>query len=158
MCSFYLQAFTYPSLSLSLSLLFHISPSLIHLLSPHSTRRISPLVNWGTLECIYPRYPDINQISITELERYDALYILWRILYPVLIIFVDVSSGTNITPNMFNIGFLFINWRCRNFISCSVLFVIVPVFCFCLFVFHFYVDLFFLTSFLIFFSVYFYLF
>jgi chloride channel 7 len=36
---------------------------------PHSSRRVSPLVNWGTLECIYPRYPDVDQLEISDLER-----------------------------------------------------------------------------------------
>jgi chloride channel 7 len=37
---------------------------------PTSSKRISPLVNWGTLECVYPRYPDIGQVTITPLERH----------------------------------------------------------------------------------------
>lgn len=41
---------------------------------PKSQRRISPLVNWGTLECIYPRYPDVDDLSITEVERYRKYY------------------------------------------------------------------------------------
>jgi chloride channel 7 len=36
---------------------------------PNSSRRISPLVNWGTLECVYPKYPDVSQITITEQDR-----------------------------------------------------------------------------------------
>jgi hypothetical protein len=36
---------------------------------PNSSRRISPLVNWGTLECIYPRYPLIEHLSISEIDR-----------------------------------------------------------------------------------------
>ena len=54
-------------LSLTLSSSLTLSFSLPH--TTCSTRRISPLVNWGTLECIYPRYPDIHQIDITELDR-----------------------------------------------------------------------------------------
>lgn len=40
---------------------------------PFSTRRISPLVNWQTLECIYPRYPEIEDLQILESERLDRL-------------------------------------------------------------------------------------
>ena len=36
---------------------------------PNSSRRISPLVNWGTLECIYPKYPDIDHLKISEIDR-----------------------------------------------------------------------------------------
>lgn len=32
-------------------------------------KRLSPLVNWGTLECIYPRYPDIEDITISDYDR-----------------------------------------------------------------------------------------
>lgn len=38
---------------------------------PNSERRISPLVNWGTLECVYPRYPQIFQLSIDDSSRFD---------------------------------------------------------------------------------------
>ena len=54
-------------IKLSLTISFSLTFSLPH--TTYSTRRISPLVNWGTLECIYPRYPDIHQIDITELDR-----------------------------------------------------------------------------------------
>lgn len=33
---------------------------------PH---RISPMVAWDTLECIYPRYPDLDQLNITDIDR-----------------------------------------------------------------------------------------
>jgi hypothetical protein len=36
---------------------------------PTSQNRISPLVNWGTLECIYPHYPDVLDLSLTEQDR-----------------------------------------------------------------------------------------
>jgi hypothetical protein len=26
--------------------------------------RLSPLVNWGTLECLYPDYPNINDLDV----------------------------------------------------------------------------------------------
>lgn len=32
-------------------------------------RNMSPIVNWGTLECVYPDYPDISSLSISESER-----------------------------------------------------------------------------------------
>lgn len=32
-------------------------------------RRVSPLLNWSTLERIYPRYPHINDIRILERVR-----------------------------------------------------------------------------------------
>jgi chloride channel 7 len=38
---------------------------------PRSAERLSPLVNWGTLECIYPNYPnvsDLDPVSTTEAE------------------------------------------------------------------------------------------
>ena len=43
---------------------------------PHSKRRISPLVNWQTLECIYPRYPDTDDLNVSESDRYIALLCL----------------------------------------------------------------------------------
>ena len=36
---------------------------------PMSPRRISPLVNWGTLECIYPKYPDVDQLKVSDTDR-----------------------------------------------------------------------------------------
>ena len=36
---------------------------------PNSLRRISPLVNWGTLECIYPKYPDVDHLKVSESDR-----------------------------------------------------------------------------------------
>lgn len=36
---------------------------------PNDVRRISPLVNWGTLECVYPKYPDVENLKVSELER-----------------------------------------------------------------------------------------
>lgn len=36
---------------------------------PNTSSRISPLVNWATLEIVYPHYPTIDQIKITEYER-----------------------------------------------------------------------------------------
>jgi hypothetical protein len=39
--------------------------------SPSS--RMSPLLDWFTLESIYPRYPSIHNIEITELERHSWL-------------------------------------------------------------------------------------
>lgn len=41
--------------------------------------RLSPLVNWGTLECIYPNYPDLEDFQLTDRER---LY--WLDLRPYL--------------------------------------------------------------------------
>lgn len=34
-----------------------------------SSKRLSPLVNWGTLECIYPRYPDVDGLKISDQDR-----------------------------------------------------------------------------------------
>ena len=31
--------------------------------------RIYPLVAWGTLECIYPRYPDVDQLNLSDADR-----------------------------------------------------------------------------------------
>jgi hypothetical protein len=39
---------------------------------PDSTR-ISPLLNWSTLECVYPRYPDTDELIISEQDRYRVL-------------------------------------------------------------------------------------
>jgi chloride channel 7 len=36
---------------------------------PYSKKRISPLVNWGTLECPYPRYPDVDKLTISDIDR-----------------------------------------------------------------------------------------
>ena len=36
--------------------------------NPLSSQRLSPLVNWGTLEGIYPVYPDIADLQINEIE------------------------------------------------------------------------------------------
>ena len=48
---------------------------------PTSEGRISPLVNWGTLECVYPRYPQISQLSIDDSSR----FLIWpfEIFFPV---------------------------------------------------------------------------
>ena len=43
---------------------------------PNSERRISPLVNWGTLECVYPRYPQIFQLSVDDSSRFDSIILL----------------------------------------------------------------------------------
>lgn len=32
-------------------------------------RNMSPIVNWGTLECMYPDYPDVGSLSVSESER-----------------------------------------------------------------------------------------
>eukprot|EP01038_Epipyxis_sp_PR26KG_P004229 gene4229-6005_t len=52
---------------------------------PTSSKRISPLVNWGTLECIYPRYPDINDLVISDSDR-----LFWLDLRP----YIDSSPYT----------------------------------------------------------------
>ena len=31
--------------------------------------RVSPLVNWGTLECVYPKYPDVEDLNVSENDR-----------------------------------------------------------------------------------------
>ena len=36
---------------------------------PNDVRRISPLVNWGTLECVYPNYPDVEHLKLLEVDR-----------------------------------------------------------------------------------------
>ena len=36
---------------------------------PNDVRRISPLVNWGTLECVYPNYPDVEHLKLLEADR-----------------------------------------------------------------------------------------
>lgn len=36
---------------------------------PTTSNRLSPLVNWATLEIIYPNYPTIEQIAVTEYQR-----------------------------------------------------------------------------------------
>jgi chloride channel 7 len=36
---------------------------------PNSAYRISPLVNWGTLECIYPKYPQIEDLTVSDTDR-----------------------------------------------------------------------------------------
>ena len=36
---------------------------------PNSTERISPLVNWDTLECMYPDYPMIEDLEVSERDR-----------------------------------------------------------------------------------------
>ena len=52
---------------------------------PNSSSRISPLVNWDTLECVYPRYPEVGELSITELDRCS-----WLDLRP----YIDCSPYT----------------------------------------------------------------
>lgn len=34
-----------------------------------TTRRVSPLISWGAMERIYPRYPTIGSVRLTEEER-----------------------------------------------------------------------------------------
>ena len=36
--------------------------------NPNSIERMSPLVNWGTLEHIYPHYPDVTDINLSEAD------------------------------------------------------------------------------------------
>ena len=36
---------------------------------PDDIRRVSPLVNWGTLECVYPNYPDTEHINVRDVDR-----------------------------------------------------------------------------------------
>ncbi len=50
---------------------------------PNSEERISPLVNWGTLERIYPHYPKIEDLNITTRDRQ-----CWLDLRP----YIDFSS------------------------------------------------------------------
>ena len=38
-------------------------------IDPNSEERISPLVNWDTLECVYPDYPRIEEIEISHRDR-----------------------------------------------------------------------------------------
>jgi hypothetical protein len=43
---------------------------------------VSPLLNWSTLERIYPRYPHINDIHILErVSRLDEYHYTVPILY-----------------------------------------------------------------------------
>lgn len=39
-------------------------------MDPTSQHRVSPLVNWTALECIYPRYPTIENLQISDSERF----------------------------------------------------------------------------------------
>lgn len=32
-------------------------------------QRLFPLVAWGTLECVYPRYPDVDQLHLSDADR-----------------------------------------------------------------------------------------
>lgn len=44
-------------------------------------RRVSPLLNWSTLERIYPRYPHINDIRILERVRDCPAYgVVWVLI------------------------------------------------------------------------------
>ena len=36
---------------------------------PPTDTRVFPLVAWGTLECIYPRYPDLDSIQLSDADR-----------------------------------------------------------------------------------------
>jgi len=36
---------------------------------PNSSTCISPLVSWGTLECVYPDYPKIEELSVGKTDR-----------------------------------------------------------------------------------------
>lgn len=45
-----------------------------------SAERLSPLVNWGTLECVYPSYPDIEDIHALSEEEKSS----WLDLRPYL--------------------------------------------------------------------------
>jgi hypothetical protein len=31
--------------------------------------RVAPLLNWGTIECVYPNFPKIEEISLQEHEK-----------------------------------------------------------------------------------------
>ena len=31
--------------------------------------RVYPLVAWNTLECVYPRYPDLDQLCLSDEDR-----------------------------------------------------------------------------------------
>lgn len=52
---------------------------------PSSPKRVSPLVDWGTLERIYPKYPRIEELSVSEAEA-DA----WIDLRP----YIDAAAYT----------------------------------------------------------------
>jgi chloride channel 7 len=41
--------------------------------------RMFPLVAWGTLECIYPRYPDLAELNLSDADRYITEHVcaLW---------------------------------------------------------------------------------
>ena len=52
---------------------------------PNSVERISPLVNWGTLERVYPNYPKVEDLEITARDRQ-----CWLDLRP----YIDFSSFT----------------------------------------------------------------
>ena len=32
--------------------------------------KIAPLINWRTLESVYPAYPDIDELYVSEADRY----------------------------------------------------------------------------------------
>ncbi len=32
-------------------------------------QRLFPLVAWGTLECTYPRYPNVDQLNLSDADR-----------------------------------------------------------------------------------------
>ncbi len=32
-------------------------------------RRLSPMISWKTLECVYPRYPEVGELALSEAER-----------------------------------------------------------------------------------------
>ena len=56
---------------------------------PNSVERISPLVNWGTLECIYPNYPDVRELDISSRDR-----LCWLDLRPYIDTAAFTISGT----------------------------------------------------------------
>ena len=53
---------------------------------PTSAERLSPLVNWGVLESIYPYYPDVADFNISETEAQ-----CWLDLRP----YVDAAAFIN---------------------------------------------------------------
>ena len=51
---------------------------------PRSQHHVSPLVNWATLECAYPTYPRIEELSLTGPDEASS----WLDLRP----YVDVAA------------------------------------------------------------------
>jgi hypothetical protein len=56
---------------------------------------LSPLVCWGTLECVYPDFPDVNDLQLTDSDKYVCLCVCPReILILILCLRIGYPVGS----------------------------------------------------------------